>query len=93
MPATVIAERIEWTNSIRVLRDQVTELRRCSSSPTGLLSAGRARPFGWQPDVEIPVGFGQSAKLWVVVGVYGFSRYSGGWMVPTRAGVTAVPAA
>ena len=27
MPATVIAERIGWTNSIRVLRDRVAELR------------------------------------------------------------------
>ena len=27
MPATVIAERIGWTHSIRVLRDRVAELR------------------------------------------------------------------
>ena len=27
MPATVIAERIGWTRSIRVLRDRVAELR------------------------------------------------------------------
>ena len=38
----------------------------------------------WQPDVEIPVGHGQAAKLWTVVGVSGFSRLIGGWMVPSR---------
>jgi hypothetical protein len=39
----------------------------------------------WQPDVLIPVGFGQAAKLWVVVGVCGFSRLIGAVMVPSRA--------
>jgi transposase len=39
----------------------------------------------WQPDVEIPLGFGQADKLWVVVGVTGFSRLRTGWMVPSRA--------
>ncbi len=34
----------------------------------------------------VPVGFGQTAKLWTVVGVAGFSRLIGGWMVPSRAG-------
>jgi hypothetical protein len=31
-----------------------------------------------------PVGFGQSAELWLVVGVLAFSRFSGRWMVPSR---------
>jgi hypothetical protein len=39
----------------------------------------------WQPDVQIPAGFGQRDKFWVVSGVSGFSRLHGGWMVPTRA--------
>jgi hypothetical protein len=34
--------------------------------------------------VEIPVGFGQAAKLWVIAGALGFSRYLGGWMIPSR---------
>jgi hypothetical protein len=38
----------------------------------------------WQPDTPIPLGFGQADKLWVVVGSMGFSRYLGGWMVPSR---------
>lgn len=36
--------------------------------------------------MEIPVGFGQTAKLWTVVGVSGFSRLIGALMVPSRAG-------
>jgi hypothetical protein len=35
--------------------------------------------------VLIPVGFGSADKLSVVVGVCGFSRLIGGWMVPSRA--------
>jgi hypothetical protein len=44
-----------------------------------------AQFYLWEPDVEIPVGFGQAEKLWVVVGVCGFSRFTGAWMVPSRA--------
>jgi hypothetical protein len=36
-------------------------------------------------EVEIPLGFGQRDKVWVVSGVTGFSRLHGGWMVPSRA--------
>jgi hypothetical protein len=35
--------------------------------------------------VEVPVGYGQTAKLWTVVGVAGFSRLIGARMVPSRA--------
>jgi hypothetical protein len=34
--------------------------------------------------VEIPVGFGHSDKFWVLVGVAAFSRFIGGWMIPSR---------
>lgn len=89
MPATVIAERIGWENSIRVLRDRVAELRPLFVPPDPaqrtFYRPGELGQFDlWQPDVAIPVGFGQSAKLWVVVGASGFSRFSGGWMVPSR---------
>jgi transposase len=89
MPATVIAERVGWTNSIRVLRDRVAELRPLFVPPDPaqrtFYPPGEWGQFDlWQPDVPIPVGHGQAAKLWVVVGVCGFSRFSGGWMVPTR---------
>jgi transposase len=89
MPSTVIAERIGWTNSIRVLRDRVVELRPLFVPPdpcqrTWYFPGELAQFDLWQPDVEIPVGHGQAAKLWVIAGVLGFSRFTGGWMIPTR---------
>jgi transposase len=90
MPATVIAERIGWSRGITVLRDRVAELRPLFLPPDPAQRTcyrpGELAQFDlWQPDVEIPLGHGQAAKCWVVVGVCGFSRYSGGWMVPSRA--------
>lgn len=89
MPATVIAERIGWGRSIRVLRDRVAELRPLYLPPDPsqrtFYRPGELGQFDlWQPEIPIPVGFGAEAKLWVVVGALGFSRYSGGWMVPSR---------
>lgn len=91
MPATVIAERIGWTRGMTVLRDRVAELRPLFLPPdpsqrTWYRPGELAQWDLWQPDAEIPVGFGQSQKLWVVVGVTGFSRLIGGLMVPSRAG-------
>jgi transposase len=90
MPATVIAERIGWSRGMTVLRDRVMELRPLFLPPDPaqrtFYRPGQWAQFDlWQPDVAIPVGFDQTAKLWVVVGVLGFSRLSGGWMVPSRA--------
>lgn len=90
MPATVIAERIGWERSIRVLRDRVAELRPLFVPPdpcqrTSYVPGELAQFDLWQPDVELPVGFGQREKLWVVVGVCGFSRFTGAWVVPSRA--------
>ncbi len=90
MPATVIAERIGWERGMTILNERVRELRplfvppdpvqRTSYRPGELIQWDL-----WQPDVEIPVGHGQSFKGWVVSGVSGFSRLHGGWMVPSRA--------
>ncbi|HEX6476441.1 MAG TPA: IS21 family transposase [Acidimicrobiales bacterium] len=90
MPATVIAERIGWSRSMTVLRDRVGELRPLFLPPDPaqrtFYRPGELAQFDlWQPDVAIPVGHGQATKLWVVVGALGFSRFSGGWMVPSRA--------
>jgi transposase len=90
MPATVIAERIGWARSIRVLRDRVAELRPLFVPPdpcqrTSYRPGELAQFDLWQPDVSIPLGHGQADKLWVVVGACGFSRYLGAWMVPSRA--------
>lgn len=89
MPATVIAERVGWERGITVLRDRVAELRPLYRSPdpsqrTSYQPGELAQFDLWQPNVPIPVGFGQSAKLWTVVGVSGFSRLIGGLMVPSR---------
>jgi transposase len=90
MPATVIAERIGWARGITILRDRVAELRPLFVPPdpcqrTHYRPGELAQWDLWQPDVAIPVGFGQHAKLWVVVAVCGFSRLTGAWMVPSRA--------
>jgi transposase len=90
MPATVIAERIGWTRGMTVLRDRILELRPLFSPPdpsqrTWYRPGELAQWDLWQPDTEIPVGYGQSAKLWTVVGVAGFSRLIGARMVPSRA--------
>jgi IS30 family transposase len=79
MPATVIAERIGWNRGITVLRDRVAELRPLFVLPdpcqrTHYRPGELAQWDLWQPEVVIPVGFGQHAKLWVVVAVTGFSR-------------------
>jgi transposase len=90
MPTTVIAERIGWDRGITVLRDRVAELRPLFVPPdpcqrTTYRPGELAQWDLWQPDVEIPVGFTQTAKFWVIVGVAGFSRLVGAWMVPSRA--------
>ena len=91
MPATVIAERIGWDRGITILRDRVAELRPLFVPPdpcqrTTYAPGELAQWDLWQPDVLIPLGFGQADKLWVVSGATGFSRFHGGWMVPSRAG-------
>jgi len=68
MPATVIAERIGWSRGMTVLRDRVGELRPLFVPPDPAQRTwyrpGELAQFDlWQPDVAIPMGFGQSAKL------------------------------
>ena len=89
MAATVIAERIGWQHSIRVLRERVAELRPLFVAPDPCQRTyyrpGELAQFDlWQPDVEIPLGHGQAEKGWVLVGVSGFSRFIGAWMIPPR---------
>src|SRR3954466_15707 len=65
MPATVIAERIGWDRSIRVLRDRVAELRPVylPPDPASRTSyvAGEIAPvdLGFPP-ISLPVGCGQT---------------------------------
>lgn len=92
MPATVIAERIGWTRSVRVLRDRVAELRPVyrPPDPASRTSYG-AGEVGqcdfWFPDIEVPVGFGQTrtaTRLPVLVMVCGYSRWLSAVLIPSR---------
>ena len=64
MPATVIAERIGWPNSIRALSGRVAELRPLYLPPdpagrTVYLAGEIAQHDFWFPPIDVPVGFGQ----------------------------------
>jgi transposase len=94
MPATVIAERIGWTRSIRVLRGRVAELRPVYLPPdpasrTAYVAGEIAQCDFWFPPIELPVGFGQTGiakRLPVLTMVCGYSRWLCGLLVPTRHG-------
>jgi transposase len=92
MPATVIAERIGWARSIRVLSGRVAELRPAYLPPD---PAGRtsyepgeiAQCDFWFPPIHLPVGHGQArrpALLPVLTMVTGYSRFLSGQLVPSR---------
>jgi len=92
MPATVIAERIGWPYSIRTLSGRVAELRPVYLPPdpasrTAYAAGEVAQCDFWFPDIEVPVGFGQtrSAKLLpVLTMVCGYSRFASAVLVPSR---------
>jgi transposase len=92
IPATVIAERIGWSYSIRVLRDRVAELRPVYLPPDpASRTTYEPGEIGqcdlWFPDVEIPVGFGQrrtATQLPVLVMVSGYSRLLAARLLPSR---------
>ncbi len=65
MPATVIAERIGWDRGITVLKDRVAELRPVYLPPdpasrTSYAPGELAQCDFWFPEIELPVGFGQT---------------------------------
>src|SRR6476620_1907746 len=92
MPATVIAERIDWTRSIRVLSARVAELRPVYLPPdpasrTAYAAGEVAQCDFWLPDIELPVGFGQTRTarlLPVLTMVCGYSRFASAVLVPSR---------
>jgi transposase len=92
MPATVIAERIGWQRSIRVLSGRVAELRPLYLPPdpsdrTTYLAGEIAQHDFWFPPIELPVGFGQtrSAKqLPVLTMITGYARHVDGVLIPSR---------
>jgi transposase len=93
MPATVVAERIGWQRSIRVLRDRVAELRPSYLPPdpasrTSYAAGELAQCDLWFPPVQVPVGFGQmrtATRLPVLVMVSGYSRWLSARLLPSRA--------
>jgi hypothetical protein len=92
MPATVIAERIGWTRSIRVLSGRVAELRPVYLPPdpasrTSYEPGEIAQCDLWFPPITLPVGFGQirrPTQLPVLTMVTGYSRWLSGLLIPTR---------
>lgn len=92
MPATVVAERICWEHSIRILRTRVSELRPVYLPPDPAsrttYEPGELAQFDfWFPPIELPVGFGQvrtAKQLPVMTTVTGYSRFAGGLLIPSR---------
>lgn len=89
MPATVIAERIGWQRGITILKDKVAEIRPfyLEQDPyqrTEYLPGELAQWDIWFPPVDIPVGFDMRARLPVIVGASGYSRWLMGHMIPSR---------
>jgi transposase len=92
MPATVIAERIGWTRSIRTLSARVAQLRPAYLPPdpasrTSYEPGEIAQCDFWFPPITLPVGFGQVRKptqLPVLTMVTGYSRWLSGLLIPTR---------
>jgi transposase len=93
MPATVIAERIEWDRGLTVLKDRVRELRPAYLPPdpasrTSYVAGEIAQCDFWFPPVRLPAGFGQwrtAKQLPVLTMVTGYSRWLSGLLVPSRA--------
>jgi len=92
MPATVIAERIGWDRSIRVLSARVAQLRPAYLPPdpasrTSYAAGEVAQNDLWFPPVRLPVGFGQvrrPVQLPVLTMVTGYSRWLSGLLIPSR---------
>jgi transposase len=92
MPATVIAERIEWPYSIRTLSARVAELRPVYRPPdpasrTSYLAGEIAQCDFWFPPIRLPVGFGQTrtaSQLPVLTMITGYARWASGLLLPTR---------
>jgi transposase len=93
MPSTVIAERIGWRRSVRVLSGRVAELRPLYLPPdpagrTVYLAGEIAQHDFWFPPIELPVGFGQfrtAKQLPVLAMITGYARHVDGLLIPSRA--------
>ena len=92
MPATVIAERVVWPHSIRTISARVAELRPVYLPPdpasrTTYVAGEIAQCDFWFPEIEVPVGFGQSRtakRLPVLTMVTGYARWDSAVLIPSR---------
>jgi transposase len=89
MPATVLAERVGWTGSIRWFRDNVSRVRaeHRPIDPADRLtwSAGEAAQCDlWFPPRKIMLEDGSRQLLPVLVMTAAHSRFTVGRMIPTR---------
>ncbi len=89
MPATVIAERVDWSGSMTWFRDNVRALRpdyrRPDPADRLVWAAGDAGQCDlWFPPKRIPLEDGSAALLPVLVIVAAHSRFITGRMLPTR---------
>jgi len=93
MPTTLIAERIGWDQSIKLLLDRVTELRSPYWHPdqretgTRFLAGETAQCGLWFAPVEIPAGFGQirsARQLPVLTMITGYSHWLSAILIPSR---------
>lgn len=89
MPATVIAERIEWTHSLTILKDRLRQIR---PEYVGIDPADRivrrpgesAQMDLWFPAARIPTGYGNAEVLPVLVMTLTFSKFLSAMMIPSR---------
>jgi hypothetical protein len=89
MPATVLAERVGWTGSIRWFSDNVRRLRpehrRIDPADRLTWEAGDAAQCDlWFPPRKIPLEDGTAKLLPVLVITAAHSRFVTGRMIPTR---------
>jgi len=89
MPATVLAERVGWTGSIRWFRQNVARLRpeQRPVDPADRIvwAAGDAAQCDlWFPPRKIPLEDGSAKLLPVLVITAAYSRFVTGRMIPTR---------
>ena len=89
MPATVLAERVGWTGSIRWFRDNVNRLRpehrRVDPADRLVWVPGDAAQCDlWFPPRRIPLEDGTAKLLPVLVITAAHSRFTTGRMIPTR---------
>jgi transposase len=89
MPATVIAERLDWQHGLTVLKDRVRVLRPYYLPPdpasrTEYDAGHRVQCDLWFPPARVPLGAEQAGSPPVLVMTSGYSRMRWAVMIPSR---------